>query len=242
MAIRMIIFDKDGTLMDFDSFWVAVSRPAVAEILETLHADPGLAETLLAAMGVTDGVTDVQGVLCWGTYGQMGEVLWKTLQDNGVSCTVEEVAELTAHAYHSHADEGCIRPACDNLKGVLSAWLCSDVKLAMVTTDGPRVTRKCLEALGIGPYFSAICTDDGMFPPKPDPLCIEVLCEQFGFAKDEVVMVGDTMTDVRFARNGGIRVIAVSKTEAGRAFFAGEADAVTEDISGVANILEGWEN
>ena len=242
MAIRMVIFDKDGTLMDFDSFWVTVSRLAVADILEELHADAGLADALLSAMGVTEGVTDVQGVLCWGTYRQMGEVLHAALQENGVACELEDVVKLTSRTYHAHADQGIIQPACGDIKRVLGAHLREDRKLALITTDGPVVTRKCLESMDIGPYFSAICTDDGMFPPKPDPTCIEVLCEQFGLAKDEIVMVGDTMTDVRFARNGGIRVIAVNKTEAGRAFFAAEADAVTEDISGVYDILAKWED
>ena len=241
MAIRMVIFDKDGTLMDFDSFWVTVSRLAVAEMLEELHADPALLEVLLASMGVTDGVTDVQGVLCWGTYRQMGEVLYTALQENGVACAPEDVVKLTTRTYHAHADEGIIRPACEDIKGVLGEHLRENRQLALITTDGPVVTRKCLESMDIGPYFSAICTDDGIFPPKPDPTCIEVLCEQFGLTKEEIVMVGDTMTDVRFARNGGIRVIAVNKTEAGRAFFAAEADAVAEDISGVADILRKWE-
>ena len=75
--IRMVIFDKDGTLMDFDAFWVTVSRAAVPDILQSLALDQALAEQLLAAMGVHDGTTDVRGVLSWGTYSQMG-----------VSCTM----------------------------------------------------------------------------------------------------------------------------------------------------------
>ena len=112
MAIKMVIFDKDGTLMDFDSFWVTVSRLAVADMLEELHADAGLLDKLLSAMGVQDGTTDVQGVLCWGTYRQMGEVLYRTLQENGVACDEEEVVKLTSRTYHAHADEGIIQPAC----------------------------------------------------------------------------------------------------------------------------------
>ena len=37
--IRMVIFDKDGTLMDFDAFWVTVSRAAVPDILQSLALD-----------------------------------------------------------------------------------------------------------------------------------------------------------------------------------------------------------
>lgn len=239
--IKMIVFDKDGTLLDFDSFWVTVSRLAVGDLLTELRADSALAEPLLTALGIQGGVTAVDGVLCYGTYAQMGEVLWQTLTDHGVSCDRDEVVELTEKTYHAHAMDGEVKPTCENLKKVLGHFLGEGRTLALVTTDGPRMTRYCLEKLDIGPYFSAICTDDGMFPPKPDPLCIEVLCEQFGLAKDELVMVGDTMTDVTFAKNGGIRVIALAKTEEGRNHFAGKADAIVAGIEEVTTVIEMWE-
>ena len=34
MNIDAIIFDKDGTLIDFDAFWVSVSCKAIEEVLE----------------------------------------------------------------------------------------------------------------------------------------------------------------------------------------------------------------
>lgn len=239
--IKMIVFDKDGTLLDFDSFWVTVSRLAIEDMLTELGADKDLLTPMLTALGIHDGVTAVDGVLCYGTYAQMGEVLWQCLTDHGVPCEREKVVELTEKNYHAHATDGVVKPTCENLKKVLGHFLGEGRTLALVTTDGPRMTRYCLEKLDIGPYFSAICTDDGMFPPKPDPLCIEVLCEQFGLAKDEVVMVGDTMTDVNFAKNGGIRVIALAKTEEGRAYFAGQADAVVAGIEEVTTVIEKWE-
>ena len=239
--IRMVIFDKDGTLMDFDAFWVTVSRAAVPDILQSLALDQAHTEPLLAAMGVHDGTTDVRGVLSWGTYSQMGGVMHDALVAAGAECDREEVIRLTEEMYHRHAEEGIVRPACEDIKGTLREHIRCGRSLAVVTTDGPRMTRKCLLDMDIGHYFSAVCTDDGVLPPKPDPLCIEVICEQFGFTKEEIVMVGDTMTDIRFARNGGIRVIGVAKTEENRAYLAAEADAVVEDISRVADVLAQWE-
>ncbi len=239
--IRMVIFDKDGTLMDFDAFWVTVSQAAVPDMLQSLALDPALADALLTAMGVHDGTTDVRGVLSWGTYSQMGGVMHDALTAAGVACDRDEVIRLTEEMYHRHAEEGGVQPACENIKRVLGAHIRCGRSLAVVTTDGPRMTRKCLLDMDIGHYFSAVCTDDGVLPPKPDPMCIEVICEQFGYTKDEIVMVGDTMTDIRFARNGGIRVIGVAKTEENRAYLASEADAVVEDISHVADVLAQWE-
>ncbi len=240
MSIKFIIFDKDGTLLDFDSFWGTISTYAVTDMLTKLHLPENLLPTLLSSIGYKNGTTDVQGVLCWGTYRLMGEAMHDAMTHAGVSCDREEVVRLTYETYHQHADKGEIRSACHNLKDVLKQLLGQDILLGVVTTDGPVITRQCLEKLDIGPMFSAVCTADGVLPPKPDPYCIEAIMEQFHLTKDEIVMVGDTMTDVQFARNGGIRVIGVAKTEEGRAFLREKADAAVPDVSHVAAVLTEW--
>ena len=53
-------------------------------------------------------------------------------------------------------------------------------------------------------------------------------------------MVGDTMNDVRFARNGGIAVIGVAADEQGRQVLQGQADLVVHDVSDLADALEQW--
>ena len=37
MNTKAVIFDKDGTLLDFDSFWVEISYNAIREILEKIE-------------------------------------------------------------------------------------------------------------------------------------------------------------------------------------------------------------
>lgn len=34
MKKDIIVFDKDGTLMDFDSFWIALSVSAITDVLK----------------------------------------------------------------------------------------------------------------------------------------------------------------------------------------------------------------
>ena len=53
-------------------------------------------------------------------------------------------------------------------------------------------------------------------------------------------MVGDTMTDVRFARNAGIRVVGVGAAPESRERLAPYADKVFADISHIPTFaLEG---
>ena len=63
MIADAVIFDKDGTLIDFDAFWVSVSVKAIGMLLERLNMDVSITDEVLLAFGVKDGVTGIEGVL-----------------------------------------------------------------------------------------------------------------------------------------------------------------------------------
>ena len=42
MRADVIIFDKDGTLMDFDAYWVTVSAKSVARVLRDIGVGDSL--------------------------------------------------------------------------------------------------------------------------------------------------------------------------------------------------------
>ena len=60
MHADLIIFDKDGTLMDFDAYWVTVSRTAIDRILSRMGRTDIPMETILSALGVKNGRTDIE--------------------------------------------------------------------------------------------------------------------------------------------------------------------------------------
>ena len=85
---------------------------------------------------------------------------------------------------------------------------------------------------------SSIYTDDGEMPAKPDPYCIYALCEKERISKTEIIMVGDTLTDTRFAKNGGIKVIGVAQNDENKRILEMEADVVIPDISYIFEVIE----
>lgn len=56
MKICGIIFDKDGTLLNFNKFWVSVTDKAIDEILQKCGADISLKPKVLSALGTGIGV------------------------------------------------------------------------------------------------------------------------------------------------------------------------------------------
>ena len=81
--------------------------------------------------------------------------------------------------------------------------------LGIVTTKGA-LTRNLIEHLGIDKFFKAVVTLDDVSKPKPDAEPILVALQRLSKSKNEAYMIGDTMLDVRAAKNAGITPLALS--------------------------------
>lgn len=234
MKIKGIIFDKDGTLMDFGKFWIPTAENAVRDILDIVGADNSLSSEMLDSIGAYDGI---RGILCSGTYEQIADKFYDVLSNNGIETDKTSLKIITLQAFHNSIKYGEIVPTCDNIKEVFAELKKSGRIIALVTTDDEYITKKCLERLGIYNFFDVIYSDDGMHPSKPNPYYISKICGDMGLAADELVMVGDTMTDIKFAGNGGIMSIGVAKNKNDRDIISKSADYVIDDISKLSSVL-----
>ena len=238
MKTKAIIFDKDGTLLSFDSFWVKVSVKALSEIFTLLNIKNVEINEVLLAYGVTDGITDIDGVLSKGTYRQMGEILAEILSHHGYNYNIDKLTKLLHEAYDNNAEAGEFIPNTEDLKEYLYKFKEMGIKMAVVTTDNETVTAKCLNKLGIENIFTKIYTDNGIYPTKPAPYCAFDFMKLTETEKDSLLMVGDTETDVKFARNAGIKVICIAKSEKNRNKLLPLADAVVSNYTELFDIIE----
>ena len=237
MKTEGIIFDKDGTLIDFDAFWVSVSKNALDSVVLRFNMEKVPVDEILDAFGVHNGVTSIDGVLCRGTYEQMGRIVYGILCKYGCENSCEEVTEAVIAAYNKSADVGEVKPTSPMLADVLRNLKAQGKRLAVVTTDNELITRKCLSALGIEELFDKIYTDDGATPTKPDPFCAFDFCNLFGMDKDRMVMVGDTVTDAEFSKNAGISMIGLARNEENREILSCHTNTVITDMRELLDIL-----
>ncbi|MGN0172118.1 MAG: HAD family hydrolase [Acutalibacteraceae bacterium] len=238
MKADAIMFDKDGTLIDFDAFWVPVSMKAIKDVLKHLHREDIPVEEFLTAFGVHNGIADINGVLCKGTYAQMGKIVYDILQKHGCDVPCYDIIMLTENAYNTNSNAGNIKPISPDLVLVLTELKKRHKKLAVITTDNAFITRKCLKALGVEELFDVLYTADGTLPTKPDPACALDFCKTFGVDREHVVMVGDTMTDAAFAKNAEIAMIGIAKNEQNRHALESHACAVISTLSDLLDLLE----
>ena len=233
-----VIFDKDGTLIDFDAFWVSLSLAAMKAVLQQLNQDEALLGEIIEAFGVHNGETDINSVLCKGTYAQMAEIVQTVLEEHGCIIPLQELEIMVREAYNSHTQFGEVKSTCTNLREVLQTLKNKGKKIAIITTDNKQVTLFCLEKLGIADLFDKIYTDDGDIPAKPHPDSAYDFCKTFDICQENTVMVGDTMTDILFANNAGIGMVAVAKSEKNKRILSKETEIVIHDVSELLDILE----
>lgn len=209
--IKAIIYDKDGTLMRFDDFWIPVAQEAIKEIVErNTHAETQTVLKIAAEIGENIGIfgnaVDPKGILCGGTYSQFAEAVTEILNKHGFKVRIDR--REVEQAVSDNTDKGVILPACENLREKLNKAR-DRAALFVATTDDRSITEFCLEKLGVSDLFDGIYCDDNDIPHKPDPFAANEIAKNIGAAKNEIFMIGDTNTDRKFAENAGIGFVFV---------------------------------
>jgi phosphoglycolate phosphatase-like HAD superfamily hydrolase len=198
---QAIIFDKDGTLIDFDSMWGSW----------TLH----LADRLQAAIGV-----DIRQDLC-DCYGY-DIARRKIVPDGSLTCTpmwrlhelmVEVVTSFgipsieascaVAKAWHVPDPVTLAKPFTDIRKLFLNIHQLG-IKIAIATTDDRQPTQAMLGAFGVKDLVATmVCADDGV-KAKPAPDMVTTICQRINVDPCHVLVIGDTVADLQMARSAGV--------------------------------------
>jgi HAD superfamily hydrolase (TIGR01549 family) len=107
----------------------------------------------------------------------------------------------------------------------LLARLCAArIRQAVFTRNARRVALDTLARLGLA-FDPVVGREDA--PAKPDPTAIWSICDLWGLARDEVVMIGDYVFDIEAGRRAGVRtVLYTAGREPEGLLGAAEADLV----------------
>ena len=97
-----------------------------------------------------------------------------------------------------------LHPDAEVLKGL-------DLPKGIVTHTSYDHTDKLLSLVGMRPFFNPIiaCTEDTGYKPSPLPLLYCVIDMQL--RPDEVIYVGDTLSDMMAAKNAGIKSVYINR-------------------------------
>jgi phosphoglycolate phosphatase-like HAD superfamily hydrolase len=232
-GIDLLIFDKDGTLIEFHLMWGAW----VEELADRLEAASGLAlrEGLYPLLGVdrATGLVHAHGLLAATPMSRIREVVQAHLEESGAGPSA--AAAAVASAWHAPDPVALAQPVTD-LRSLLGGLRRRVATFAVATSDDRRPTERTLEALGVAAEFAQlVCADDGVRnKPAPDPVLH--LCGSLGIPPSRTAVVGDSPADLLMARGAGVaRAIGVLTGVGDRASLEPLADVVLGSIAELAS-------
>lgn len=229
----LIIFDKDGTLIDFHALWggwvielaqrleAAAGRPVASRLFSAMNFDPSTGHILPG------------GHLAVSPVAQLQALTVDVLRAAGLSPQAVETA--MAAAWHIPNPVTSVRPLV-NLSKLFNALHTLGISIAIATSDDRALTEATLARLGIAPLVNAlVCADDGI-PIKPAPDMILTVCRSLNILPAKTVMVGDNVPDLQMGRAAGAGLtVGVLSGLGAPADLAGYADVV---LSSVGDLLE----
>lgn len=202
--IKGVLFDKDGTLMDFYSGWVPVGTQIADLLLEEvgLKDDVSTKASLLGAIGLHGNRIDPAGILAAGTTQDMSEAFVQVLREKQVNPDkLEHLKDwLTKELYQlTLSNRQNLKPTAD-LQLLFGQLRRQGVYIGIATADDLESTKFFLELAGVLDYIDFLGTSD-CYKKKPNPNMLHAFCDVGKMSAEEVAVVGDTVTDLRFARN-----------------------------------------
>lgn len=203
----LIVFDKDGTLIDFTRLWHGIAIRATENLIEQANLDASVAPTLYAAMGFNPdrAFSDADGALAVGPNERIYAAVVEQLCVFGTDRTLSQEMVRTAFAPVMEAvpANDDIVP-CGDVSGLFNELRDGGIKVAVATTDLLKPTRAALAQLNVLDCIDElICADDPQRRTKPDPLTLIDLANRQRVEPEHTVMVGDTIGDMRMAKRAG---------------------------------------
>jgi phosphoglycolate phosphatase len=229
--MRAILFDKDGTLIDFHASWSSLYRQLALD----LSGDAEKARTLL----VSGGMDPESGQVSAGSVLAAGNTLDITSAwFPGLSGAEHEamVARIDRTFYENGITHSVPVPG---LADTLVALAAAGYAMGVATSDGTAATKAALEALGVAALLPRVYGYDSVPHPKPAPDMVIAFSAAVAVAPSDVIVVGDNTHDLHMARSAGAGLAVGVLTGTGRREdLAPMADAVLASISELPGWLE----
>lgn len=211
-SIDAILFDKDGTLIDFLytwGYWGQQLIHAFSKAIEKKGYSP-LNQNILSSWGICQPEVnlmtdyDRKGPLAMATLQELLTLLCWEGYKRGLSWAE---SKILAEQANDRADQKLIETQRARLlpgvQALLDQCKAMNVPIGIVTADESDMAKKQLEWLGIESYFTVCIGTDQVKRGKPFKDMVLLACKQMSVKPSSVVIIGDTAGDMMMAKNAG---------------------------------------
>ncbi|WP_439105050.1 HAD family hydrolase [Celeribacter marinus] len=219
--VRAVLFDKDGTLIDFQKTW----GPWAAQAIRDSAAQTGVAASQIAEtlrFDLTHDTFHRDSPVIAGTPDDLAELLKRYLPELSprdiLALITPKPGTLTlapvAGLVEMHAALGA-----------------AGIAQGVVTNDFEGETRGQIRDLGLDGVFGVVIGYDSGHGGKPAPEGCLAAARALGSDPRDTVMVGDSLHDLNAGRAAGMRTVAVLTGVAVEADLSAYADVVLASIA-----------
>jgi phosphoglycolate phosphatase len=194
-AFAGVVFDKDGTLLDFAATW----NPAIGLAIDTLaDGDPAAALHIAEGLGydLDARVTLPNAPLMAASNAEVVALVPAGLGGERLPDLLA-AAVLDSITAAAHADT------------VLAALVGGGVPAAVATNDDEASTVAQIGRLAWTERFVAVLGYDSGHGAKPEPGMVVEACRRMDVAPGHALMVGDSMADILAGRAAGTTTVYV---------------------------------
>lgn len=225
--IKGILFDKDGTLLDFNGTWLEPYFQ-VTEFIAQIMGRPELKESLMTDGGfIPETKSWVSDSLLASASNQQILEFWS--QQIGQPIVGEDLHHIKQ--IFSHASSHYV-PAIADLHGFLNGLKTRGMRLGLATMDDEKNAYGMLATLQLTGLFDFVCGADSGYGVKPEPGMVHAFCKACDLPPNEVIMVGDSPRDLNMGKNAGTAYsIGVLTGAHDRAGLASYGDYIFENIA-----------
>jgi phosphoglycolate phosphatase len=229
--MRGILFDKDGTLLDFEATWTPVLTRLA---LEAADGDPARAARLLEEGGLVaeTGKFRAASVIGAGTT-ELIVSLWRpdlTGDARGEAVAAMDRAFLAHGGAHSVPLPGVVEALADMARRGLV--------MGVATNDATAAARAALTSTGMAGHLPYIYGYDSVARSKPAPDMVLAFAKAVDLPASEIAVVGDNTHDMEMARAAGAIAIGVTSGNSSAGDLAPLADVVLPGVAALPEWLD----
>lgn len=219
--IKGVVFDKDGTLFDFQETWGAWARTV---LIDESAGDAGTLAALSHTLGydMDTGTFQRSSIVIASTAREIAQAALPHLAETSVDALLKRWNAAAAQAPQIEATP---------LVAFLTQMQSAGIALGVATNDGEAPARAHLEAAQTMPFWDFVAGSDSGHGGKPAPGQLLAFCDLTGLRPDVCAMVGDSTHDLHAGRAAGMTCVAVLTGIATRADLAPHADVVLDSIA-----------
>ena len=227
--MKWILFDKDGTLIEFDKSWEKIGLRLVDSFLDEFPVENK--EEAHRQLGVVDNAILPESVMGSGSLDQIVDA-FNNIADEDVSTWTRNTSQ---HLVDTRVPEN---NWIDGVYDMIKSLKNEGYNIGIVTSDSKKGALQFLEATNSKDAFDLVISTEAHAAEKPNPAVLKPLFDSYDVKAEDVVIVGDTNNDMKTKVNAKLGLAIGVLSGIAKKEELVDADVIVETAVSVPEVLK----